>query len=407
LMAVLFGLAMDYQVFLVSRMREEFVKTGDSHLAVRHGFIGAARVVTAAALIMFAVFASFVPGGGAVLQPIALGLAAGVFIDAFLVRMTFIPALMILLGRWGWALPAALGRILPNVDLEGEGVRELLDATEWRPLDAAGRPFAVAASGAVVSGAGSEPFDVRVEAGALLLVAGAGMTRPDAVVAAIAGRQQLLGGHLRALDQPLPFRAAALRRSSVLVQQPRGSGSPGPSVPDTTLPSGAPGVLARLERELGAELDELWGQAAAGEWLRALAVATTARARLVAVDATGLPDGLVERTLAVLEEALPAATSVVVALHGSPLHGSPLRGSLHAGPRRVQVLELVPAAAGAELEARLPAKELMVAPPAAAAASAAAATPDDPAAVPGPGAGSGAGPDPDPTDTTPREEVTA
>ncbi|MDO9398029.1 MAG: MMPL family transporter, partial [Herbiconiux sp.] len=193
LMAVLFGLAMDYQVFLVSRMREEFVKTGDPHTAVLHGFVGAARVVTAAALIMFAVFASFVPGGGAVLQPIALGLAAGVFIDAFLVRMTFIPALMILLGRWGWALPAALGRVLPNVDLEGESVREMLDASEWRPQDAQGRPFAVAASAAVVAGAGAAPFELTAEAGSLVVVTGAVSTHPEAVVAAVTGRQQLLG----------------------------------------------------------------------------------------------------------------------------------------------------------------------------------------------------------------------
>ncbi|GLK16301.1 MMPL family transporter [Herbiconiux flava] len=389
LMAVLFGLAMDYQVFLVSRMREEFVKTGDPHTAVRHGFIGAARVVTAAALIMFAVFASFVPGGGAVLQPIALGLAAGVFIDAFLVRMTFIPAVMILLGRWGWALPAWLGRILPNVDLEGEGVRELLSATEWRPLDEAGRPFAVAAAGAVVVGAGAAPFELRAEAGELVLVTGASSTHPEAVVAAFAGRQELRGGHLRVLDQPLPFHAAALRRSSVLVQRPVDA-SLGES--GGALASGAPGVLARLERELGAELDELWGAPVAGEWLRSLAVATTARARLVAIDATGIPTPLLQRALAVLHDALPLAATLAVAHHGARLE---LSG------RNVRVLALVPAPPGLELTVHLPAKEL-AAP--ASAAPGAAALDADPA---GTASDTTAAAPSSPTDSTPREEVTA
>ncbi|QDZ15384.1 MMPL family transporter [Humibacter ginsenosidimutans] len=91
LMGVLFGLAMDYEVFLVSRMREHYVHHGDAHDAIEAGFLGSARVVTAAAIIMFAVFAAFVPEGDASIQPIALGLAVGVAIDAFIVRMTLIP----------------------------------------------------------------------------------------------------------------------------------------------------------------------------------------------------------------------------------------------------------------------------------------------------------------------------
>ncbi|MGD8193689.1 MMPL family transporter [Herbiconiux sp. P18] len=381
LMAVLFGLAMDYQVFLVSRMREEFVKTGDPHTAVRHGFIGAARVVTAAALIMFAVFAAFVPGGGAVLQPIALGLAVGVFIDAFLVRMTFIPALMILLGRWGWALPAALGRVLPNVDLEGEGVRELLDATGWRPLDDAGRPFAVAASGAVVAGARAAGFELRAEAGSLVVVTGAAETHPEAVVAAFAGRQQLLGGYLRVLDQALPFHAVAVRRSSVLVLRASDAGptSDAGRAADAgrTSASGTEGVLERLQQELELELGELWGTGAAAEWLERVAAATAGGARLVAVDATGVPTGLLQRALAVIDQVLPLATTLVVAHHGA---------RLEAGARPLRVVQLVPAAPGLELTAHLPARELV--------------------AVGADAADTGA-PDSDPSDPNPREEVTA
>lgn len=132
-MAVLFGLAMDYQVFLVSRMREEFTKTRHAFDSVIDGFSASARVVTAAALIMFSVFAAFVPGGGAVLQPLAGALAIGVLIDAFLVRMTLIPAVMALLGDRAWYLPKWLQRIVPDVDLEGEKVHLMLAARNWRP----------------------------------------------------------------------------------------------------------------------------------------------------------------------------------------------------------------------------------------------------------------------------------
>ena len=86
LMGVLFGLAMDYEVFLVSRMREDYVHTGDARASVLSGFTGSARVVTAAAVIMISVFAAFVPHGDSSVQPIAFGLAVGVFVDAFLVQ---------------------------------------------------------------------------------------------------------------------------------------------------------------------------------------------------------------------------------------------------------------------------------------------------------------------------------
>ncbi|KOV58165.1 MMPL family transporter [Streptomyces sp. MMG1121] len=119
-MAVLFGLAMDYEVFMVSRMREAHVHGAAPREAVLAGSRHASRVVTAAALIMFAVFASFVPGGSTMLKPIAFALAVGVFIDAFLVRMTLVPAVLALVGRAGWWLPKWLDRLLPDLDIEGE-----------------------------------------------------------------------------------------------------------------------------------------------------------------------------------------------------------------------------------------------------------------------------------------------
>ncbi|HEY6799686.1 MAG TPA: MMPL family transporter, partial [Agromyces sp.] len=114
LLAVLFGLAMDYQVFLVSGMREEFVKTRDPRGSIVHGFQHAARVVTAAALIMFFVFFAFVPEGSGVIKGIAFALAIGVAFDAFLVRMTFVPAAMAIAGRAAWWLPRWLEQRLPD-----------------------------------------------------------------------------------------------------------------------------------------------------------------------------------------------------------------------------------------------------------------------------------------------------
>lgn len=119
LIGILFGLAMDYQVFLVSAMREEHVHGKDARTAVVTGFNHSARVVTAAAIIMASVFGGFVFAHLTMVRPIGLGLAVGVLVDAFLVRMTLTPAVMSLLGERAWSLPRWLDRILPDVDVEG------------------------------------------------------------------------------------------------------------------------------------------------------------------------------------------------------------------------------------------------------------------------------------------------
>src|SRR4051812_30507182 len=119
LMAVLFGLAMDYEVFLVSRMREEYVHGAQPREAVVTGARHAARVVVAAALIMFSVFASFVTIDDVIVKAIAFGLTVGILVDAFLVRMTLVPAVLALLGRAAWWLPRWLDRLLPDLDVEG------------------------------------------------------------------------------------------------------------------------------------------------------------------------------------------------------------------------------------------------------------------------------------------------
>ena len=119
LIGVLFGLAMDYEVFLVSRMREHFEHTGDATEAVVQGVARSGRVVSAAALIMAAVFGGFIFNGDPIVKSIGFALTFGVLFDAFVVRMTLVPAVMALLGRHAWTLPRRIDRMLPNVDIEG------------------------------------------------------------------------------------------------------------------------------------------------------------------------------------------------------------------------------------------------------------------------------------------------
>ncbi|MGW6397116.1 MMPL family transporter [Streptomyces sp. NPDC055134] len=123
MVGVVFGLAMDYEVFLVTRMREAYVHGERPAQAIVTGFKHGARVVTAAAVIMIAVFAGFIGSSEQMVKMIGFGLAIAVFFDAFLVRMTIVPAVLALLGKRAWWLPKWLDRILPNVDVEGEGLK--------------------------------------------------------------------------------------------------------------------------------------------------------------------------------------------------------------------------------------------------------------------------------------------
>ncbi|MCE1178351.1 MAG: MMPL family transporter [Micrococcales bacterium] len=132
---VLFGLAMDYQMFLVTGMREAWAHGQDAHTAVRTGFSHGARVVTAAALIMASVFAGFIHADMTMIRPIGFALAIGVLIDAFLVRMTATPAVMHLLGEKAWYLPRWLDRILPDLDVEGTKLAAARDEDRAREAE--------------------------------------------------------------------------------------------------------------------------------------------------------------------------------------------------------------------------------------------------------------------------------
>ncbi len=211
LMGVLFGLAMDYEVFLVSRMREDYVHGGDARAAVASGFVGSATVVAAAAAIMFSVFAAFVPEGDVNIKPIALGLAVGVFVDAFIVRMTLVPAVLHLLGDRAWHMPRRLDRLLPSFDVEGEGLAAEVALADWPEPNSTD---AVAADGLRLDGPDGPLYadvSVRVPAGGVLVLAGPHRSGRTALLLTFAGRVHPDTGLLKVDGLVSPVRAAAIR----------------------------------------------------------------------------------------------------------------------------------------------------------------------------------------------------
>ncbi|WP_280300900.1 MMPL family transporter [Nocardia neocaledoniensis] len=125
LIGLVFGLAMDYQVFLVTRMREEFVHGKSPKDAMVAGYHHGARVVTSAAIIMISVFGSFILETDVTAKSFGFALAAGVAIDAFIVRMIVVPALLVIMGKWSWWMPKWLDRVIPDIDVEGSKLEQL------------------------------------------------------------------------------------------------------------------------------------------------------------------------------------------------------------------------------------------------------------------------------------------
>ncbi len=218
LMGVLFGLAMDYEVFLVSRIREDYVHHGDPHHAIESGFISASRVVVAAAVIMFAVFAAFVPEGSATIKPIAFSLAVGVFIDAFIVRMTLVPAVLALLGRRAWGLPPKLDRMLPVFDAEGDALVHELRLADWPTPDST---EAISARALRLEDDRGHPvytdLDLHLPRGEVLVLHGTGACGKTALLYTLAGRVTKFTGDLKVLGRVLPQHTHALRRDVAVI----------------------------------------------------------------------------------------------------------------------------------------------------------------------------------------------
>jgi len=131
--SILFGLSMDYEVFLVSRMHEEWLLKGDNRQAVTLGQAETGRVITAAAAIMILVFASFVLGGSIVIKQFGIGLASAIVIDAFIIRTVLVPSLMHLIGVSNWWLPSWLDRVIPHVNVEASDISEPVLADQGTP----------------------------------------------------------------------------------------------------------------------------------------------------------------------------------------------------------------------------------------------------------------------------------
>ncbi|KAA9149640.1 MMPL family transporter [Microbacterium lushaniae] len=300
LMGVLFGLAMDYQVFLVTRMREDYVHTRTKNAAradaravavaaVRSGFSATARVVTAAALIMFAVFAAFVPEGDSSIKPIALGLAVGIAVDAFLVRMTLIPALMTLLGDKAWWIPRWLDRILPKLDVEGEAVEREIALQDWPGPDSR----AVVIADGVGLEAGDTPlFDglsLEVDPGHAAILTSTDPRASRAALYTLSGRVSPTAGRLRVAGHLLPGREAWVRGHVGIAALDEADD---PLAELRHALTGTPGVLAISGVDTiahGALRDQaaatLRDAAATGEWTLLLTAADPEAARRVLSEA--------------------------------------------------------------------------------------------------------------------------
>lgn len=226
-MGILFGLSMDYQVFLVSRMREDYVHTGKARKSVYTGFLGSAKVVSAAAIIMVSVFAAFVPEGDMNLKPIALGLAVGVAIDAFVVRMGLIPAVMVLLGDKAWWMPHWMDRILPSFDIEGEGVLRERGLKDWPGARATAAVYGLRLEGSPQTSGTPDsaiPSSERTPAprseadvqfllneGKNLLVCGSDPAELNELIDILAARRNPPSGVVKVLGYLLPQRAGAVK----------------------------------------------------------------------------------------------------------------------------------------------------------------------------------------------------
>ncbi|MGI3785667.1 MAG: MMPL family transporter, partial [Janthinobacterium lividum] len=227
LMGILFGLAMDYEVFLVSRMREEYVHAvahagapsrAIARAAVENGFVASSRVVVAAAVIMLSVFGAFVPEGDGAIKTIGFGLAVGVFVDAFIVRMTLVPAVLTLLGTKAWWLPRWIDRRLPSFDVEGEGLAHQVGLARWPAPD--DRHLVVAEGLQVGSCSDVAP---AVLPGEVLVVEGPTPAEATALLLMLSGRMPLRPGadgrtvRARTAGFVLPEQAGRIRRRTAYV----------------------------------------------------------------------------------------------------------------------------------------------------------------------------------------------
>jgi RND superfamily putative drug exporter len=205
-MSILFGLAMDYQVFSGSMYIEEYSKSGDEHQALHRSFMNSAKVIVAAFVVMFAIFLMFVPGEYPNLKPIAFALAVGVLADAVLVRMMLMPAVDALVGKRAFLLPKFIDRYLPHIDIEGKTVAAL----EQARLETADRSALV-----IVNQVLGQSFDIGPNSN--LLIEYHHSDRGRRILLAIAGRLQLNTGYVKIGADIYPFAKDAVLKKVAYV----------------------------------------------------------------------------------------------------------------------------------------------------------------------------------------------
>lgn len=225
-LGVLFGLAMDYEVFLVTRMREEYMHTRDARQAIIRGFTASAPVVIAAAAIMIFIFAGFIPGSMYMIQPIALSLAVGVFVDAFIVRMTLVPAVLALLGDRAWHFPTVLDRLLPHLDVEGEGLGVALEHREWTAARGTSALRLRDVEIPRMSGRGQlGPLSGAISPGSITLIASEDADARASVLALFSARLEPSAGTLFVYDRQVPGETGAAQSHVELYPEGRGGAS--------------------------------------------------------------------------------------------------------------------------------------------------------------------------------------
>ncbi|MGK2874452.1 MAG: MMPL family transporter [Nocardioides sp.] len=213
-MAILFGLSMDYEVCLVSRIREEYIRTGDAHLAIDRGYRHSQRVVNAAGIIMIAVFVAFIPHGNTTIKPMAIALGVGVFVDAFVIRATLARAVLVLLDTKAWWFPRWLDHMVPHVDAEGQAIVRQVALREHERVTG---PLAVrlAGAGTISTRAGQTVWDalpdLEIPRGGTHLVEIPDNELRVRLAAVISGQLTQLAGTVEVLSRVLPDEASGVR----------------------------------------------------------------------------------------------------------------------------------------------------------------------------------------------------
>lgn len=205
---ILFGLSMDYEMFLLSSISEEYSKTHDPDTAIKNGFMHSGKIIVAVSLIMSAVFASFIFSDSIYLKPIAIALTVGVLVDALFVRMTLMPALLHLFRKVAWKIPKWLDKALPNVDIEGCAMNTMICLKDWGNNE----KLAVIAQDIVLDGIDSTIKDLKIKKNQISFIQSKSNDEIMLLTACIAGVNNNISGKIKVLGKVVPLQSYKIRK---------------------------------------------------------------------------------------------------------------------------------------------------------------------------------------------------